>query len=301
MNYSAALSTDAAFDRYEQIRDRLPRAQFCATPQACHTLADVAPHVDAFVLDAFGVLNVGATPIPGAVERIAQLRAMGKRLIVLTNAASDDHGFAVAKFRGLGFDFSADEIITSRDVCVQNIRADLPKGRWGAVCKASDTLDDIDLDIVAWTAEAQPEVDGFLMLSSERIDDALMQALEHALRARMRPLVCANPDLVAPRETGLSCEPGFFTHALADRTGVVPQFFGKPFGNAFQAVMDRLGTVLPERVAMVGDTLHTDVLGGAAAGMKTVLIEEHGLFKGHDVATYMRRCGIYPDFICPTT
>ena len=301
MIYTEVLSTEAAFERYEQIRDRLPQAQFCATPQACRTLADVAPHVDAFVLDAFGVLNVGGTPIPGAVERIAQLRAMGKRLIVLTNAASDDHAFAVAKFKGLGFDFSGDEIVTSRDVCVQNIRTSLPAGRWGAICKQSDTLADIDLDIVAWTAEDQPQVDGFLMLSSERIDDALMQALEQALRDGEHPLICANPDLVAPRETGLSCEPGFFTHALADRTGVVPQFFGKPFGNAFDAVMARLGAPSAERVAMVGDTLHTDVLGGAAAGMKTVLIEDHGLFKGHDVTGYMRACGIRPDFTCPTT
>ena len=112
------------------------------------------------------------------------------------------------------------------------------------------------------------------MLSSERMDDNLMFALERALGANARPLICANPDLVAPRETGLSCEPGFFTHALADRTGVEPQFFGKPFGNAFQAVLDRLGDIPPVRVAMVGDTLHTDVLGGAAAGMKTVLIEK---------------------------
>lgn len=301
MSYAALLSTEAAFDRYEQIRGRLPSAQFNGTPQVCSNLADVAPHVDAFVLDAFGVLNVGGTPIPGAVDRIAQLRAMGKKLIVLTNAASDDHAFAIAKFKGLGFDFSGDEIVTSRDVCVRHIHTNLPAGRWGAVCKESDTLDDIELDIVPWTADDRPEVDGFLMLSSERMNDPLMLALEEALHAKARPLICANPDLVAPREAGLSCEPGFFTHALADRTGIEPQFFGKPFGNAFQAVLDRLGGIAPDRIAMVGDTLHTDVLGGAAAGMKTVLIEDHGLFKGHDVARYMRESGIRPDFICPTT
>ncbi len=301
MSYAAVLSTDAAFDRYEEVRGRLPDAQFPNTSLNCATLAEVALHVDAFVLDAFGVLNVGSTPIPGAVERMAQLRAMGKRLIVLTNAASDDHAFAIEKFKGLGFDFTGEEIITSRDVCVAYIQANVPKGRWGAVCKASDTLEDIDLDIAPWTADHQPDVDGFLMLSSERMDDPTMLALEDALKTKPRPLICANPDLVAPRETGLSCEPGFFTHALADRTGVVPQFFGKPFGNAFQAVMDRLGAHSPDRIAMVGDTLHTDVLGGAAAGMKTVLIEDHGLFKGHDVARYMDACGIRPDFICPTT
>ena len=295
------LSTEAAFERYEQVRDRLPQAQFPDTPQKMDTLAEVAPHVDAFVLDAFGVLNVGSTPIPGAVERIAQLRAMDKKLIVLTNAASDDHAFAIAKFKGLGFDFTGEEIITSRDVCVADIHANLPGGRWGAVCKASDTLEDINLDIVPWTADAQSDVDGFLMLSSERIDDALMFALEEALISRPRPLVCANPDLVAPRETGLSCEPGFFTHALADRTEVAPQFFGKPFGNAYQAVLERLSGISPDRMVMVGDTLHTDVLGGAAAGMKTVLIEDHGLFKGQDVTRYMQTSGIRPDYICPTT
>lgn len=301
MSYSALLSTETAFERYEQVRNRLPTAQFPQTSQHLGTLADVAPHVDAFVLDAFGVLNVGGTPIPGAVARMAQLRDMGKKLIVLTNAASDDHAFAIKKFEGLGFDFTGDEIITSRDVCVQHIHANLPEGRWGAVCKASDTLEDIDLDISAWTADDQPDVDGFLMLSSERMDDDLMRALETALLSKARPLICANPDLVAPRETGLSCEPGFFAHALADRTGIMPQFFGKPFGNAYQAILDRLGAVPADRMAMVGDTLHTDVLGGAAAGMRTVLIEDHGLFKGHSVAKYMHQCGIRPDFICPTT
>ncbi len=105
MSYTALLSTETAFQRYEEIRDRLPDARFPDRPRSMDTLADVASHVDAFVLDAFGVLNVGSTPIPGAVERIAQLRAMGKRLIVLTNAASDDHAFAIEKFKGLGFDF----------------------------------------------------------------------------------------------------------------------------------------------------------------------------------------------------
>ena len=301
MSYSALLSTEAAFERYEQIRDRLPSASFPNKPSRCANLAQVADYVDAFVLDAFGVLNVGGTPIPGAVERIAELRAMGKKLVVLTNAASDDHAFAIQKFSGLGFDFSGEEIVTSRDVCVDHLRKAMPDGRWGAVCKSDDTFEDIDLNICAWTTQHQPEVDGFLFLSSERMDESLMQALETALEARDRPVICANPDLVAPRENGLSCEPGFYIHALTDHLGITPQFFGKPFGNAYQSVMDRLGNIPSDRIAMVGDTLHTDVLGGAAAGMKTVLVEDHGLFKGHDVSHYMNISGIWPDFICPTT
>lgn len=36
---------------------------------------DIAHDVDAFVFDAFGVLNVGETPIPGAAARLDMLRA----------------------------------------------------------------------------------------------------------------------------------------------------------------------------------------------------------------------------------
>ena len=52
---------------------------------------------------------------------------------------------------------------------------------------------------------------------------------------------------------------------------------------------------------MVGDTLHTDVLGGAAIGVKTILITEYGLFAGKDVAGYIKDSGIVPDWISKRT
>jgi ribonucleotide monophosphatase NagD (HAD superfamily) len=108
----------------------------------------------------------------------------------------------------------------------------------------------------------------------------------------------ANPDLVAPRETGLSKEPGYFAHLLTDSLGLAPDFFGKPFGDAYEDALERLPGVSPSRVAMVGDTLHTDILGGKSAGLLTVLVRDHGLFAGKAVADYVTRSGITPDFQC---
>jgi glycerol 3-phosphatase-2 len=48
---------------------------------------------------------------------------------------------------------------------------------------------------------------------------------------------------------------------------------------------------------MVGDTLHTDVLGGAAAGCRSVLVTDHGLFAGRDTGLFISASGITPDFI----
>ncbi len=301
MSYTNTLTTEQAFARYEEVRHRLPEARFAKTATHLPSLSEVADHVDAFILDAFGVLNVGQSPIPGAVERIAELRRRGKRMIVLTNAASDTRDAALNKYRTLGFDFSDDEVVASREVCAARLGQHLPKGVWGAVSTDIDSFADINASVVRWTAAEQPDVDGFLLLSSATLDDATEDALTAALRARARPLVVANPDIVAPREDGLSCEPGFFAHRIADRAGVAPAFYGKPFGHAFEDVLTRLPGIAPSRIAMVGDTLHTDVLGGAAAGLKTVLISDFGLFAGSAVEAYIQRSGIRPDFICPTT
>ncbi len=85
------------------------------------------------------------------------------------------------------------------------------------------------------------------------------------------------------------------------RSACNPAWFGKPFPDAFADVRRRLPGIPADRIAMVGDTLHTDVLGGAAAGMGTVLITAHGLFAGRDVAPYIARSGITPAFVATTT
>ena len=295
MSYTDTLSTEAAFDRYEDLRARFPKAAFPAQTQDCSGLVEIADRFDAFLLDSFGVLNVGDRPIPDAPDCIAALRAAGKRLIVLTNAASYTRADAIQKYRSLGFDFAAEEIVSSRDVAAARLNTIAPGARWGAIAAPEDTFADIDADVVHWTGG---DVDGILLLSSATITPVLFDALHQDLARNPKPVVVANPDLVAPRETGLSKEPGFYAHLLADAMQISPSFFGKPFGGAFEDALARLPGVPRARIAMVGDTLHTDILGGQAAGLSTVLVRDHGLFAGIDVSAYIRRSGIQPTYSC---
>ena len=129
-------------------------------------LADVADRYDAFVLDAFGVLNVGDTPIPGAVARMAELRALGKRLIVLTNAASYPRAAALVKYHRLGFDFTADEVVSSRDVAVARLAAIAPGALWAAASAAGDGFADIPARVIDLidTPDAFDQADGLPVL-----------------------------------------------------------------------------------------------------------------------------------------
>ncbi|MFN5997185.1 MAG: HAD-IIA family hydrolase [Paracoccaceae bacterium] len=293
---------EAAFARYEAVRMRLPAAQYPQRSVVLPSLEEVADHVDGFLLDAFGVLNVGETAIPGAVARMASLRARGKRLVVLTNAASYTRPQLLAKYHRLGFDFTADEVVASRDVAVARLNRIAPGATWAAIAAAGDGFTDIParlLDAVA-DPDALDAADGILFLSTSRWSPDLQERLVTSLSRNPRPLVIANPDIVAPREDGLTLEPGLFGHDLLDAVKTEVHWFGKPFPDAFAEGIARTG--LPAaRLAMVGDTLHTDVLGGAAAGCQTVLVTDHGLFAGRDTAPYILASGITPDFIVRST
>jgi glycerol-1-phosphatase len=285
-----------AFARYRAIAHRLPGASrgFPPFSQPVPDMAAVIDRYDGFILDAYGVLNIGDRAIPGAIERIAQMRSAGKRLVVLTNGASTPRAQALAAYHRRGFDFVEDEVVSSRDLAAAALEG--RTGLWAAISAPDDGFDDLPCDVKLLDDELLACADGFLLLGSQGWNSARQAALVAALHQRPRPVICANPDIVAPREEGFTWEPGHFAHGLP----VPVEFHGKPFAGAFDAALRRLD--LPaNRVAMVGDTLHTDVLGGRAAGCFTVLIADHGFFAGHDPAPFVRSCGIVPDFIARTT
>jgi glycerol 3-phosphatase-2 len=61
------------------VRHRLPTPRPPASSVHATNLDSIADQFDVFLLDAFGVLNIGETAIPGVVERVAGLKARGKQ------------------------------------------------------------------------------------------------------------------------------------------------------------------------------------------------------------------------------
>lgn len=296
------IDTATAFAGYEIARHRLPAAVSPASTRRARHLGDLVDRYDAFLLDGYGVLNRGDQPVPGAVERLAQLRAAGRKIVVLTNGATPTAEAARAKYRALGFALAPEELVASREIASLHLPDILPSGTWAAIAGEGDSFPDLSvpLEDLQENPGLLATADAFLFLSSDRWDWSWQDRLVEALRARPRPVVVANPDLVAPREDWLSVEPGTYAHHLADECGIEPRFFGKPFAEAFTIAMARTG-IPPHRTVMVGDTLHTDVLGGTAAGCDTVLVADHGLFAGLDPEPFIERSGLRPHWIVPTT
>ena len=107
--------TDWAFHAYEAARSRLPHPRFADGFQVADKLSDIADHFDTFLLDGFGVLNVGKTAVPGAIDCVEHLRASGKKVVLVTNSASTSIFGQVKRYAKLGFDFAQKDIVSSRD------------------------------------------------------------------------------------------------------------------------------------------------------------------------------------------
>lgn len=307
-NVAASAFEDApwAFERYEAVRARMPDARYPARTQQAESLSALADAFDVFVLDAYGVLNVGKVPIPGAAARVDELRTAGKQVFVLTNGATFDAEKALSKYDRLGFSFEASDVVASREVASAALTRFPASMCWGVMAPDFSELEKLPVKTRRLTAsplraDGFDAVDGYLLVGSRDWTERHQECAVASLIDNPRPVVVANPDIVAPLEGVLSREPGYFAHDIADRAGIDVEFHGKPFPSVFDsvkaAIRARVGT--GARVAMVGDTLHTDILGGAAAGWGTVLVSGFGLFRGRNVMTYIERSGIVPDFVIP--
>ncbi|MEM7168588.1 MAG: HAD-IIA family hydrolase [Pseudomonadota bacterium] len=288
------ITAEKVFERYEELRPRLPVSSPRQGTKALASLLEISEEIDAFVFDAFGVLNIGNIQIPGANKRLQQLRSKGHLIRILTNAASYEKSGALDKFRRLGIEVETNEIVTSRDAAMKLADSRL----WGVIATPEDGLSDLRGQFIRLSdhAEAFDRTEGFLFLSSADWTMQRQGLLEASLQQKPRRVIIANADLVAPREGRFSLEPGFFGQRISDHIDTEVLYFGKPFPDVYKMVEESLPGIDPNRVAICGDTLHTDILGGLAAGWQSVFVTGDGLFAGRNASVFVEKSGIWPHY-----
>ena len=291
-----------AVQQYDAVRSLLPAASMPEKSVHTENLEVLTDHFDVFLLDAFGVLNVGDAAITGAAQRVQMLKDMGKNVLVLTNGACFPVEKALKKFLGFGVPLELTDIVSSRAALAAAIPPLPDSGFWGVMSAHNSHVETLG---IPWQrlendASVYDAASGFLLLSTLEWTDDQQILLEESITKAPRPVLVGNPDIVAPRGRYLSLEPGYYAHKLGSELKIQAKFFGKPFANIYDLAFNRVPNIDPSRVVMVGDTLHTDILGGAAYGIKTALVTDHGLFSGYDYKKFIEQTQIVPDFIIPT-
>ena len=254
-------------------------------------MEDLLDRYDAFCFDGYGTLyNRGSFVYDGALDWYTMLRAAGKQMRLITNAASDVDSVLAADAGKRGFAFSEAETISSgsllKELCVELRsrsvnRRDIREIYYIGRETGKHVLEGCGIKAVAPAGEP---VEPIVAISSAKDTP---ETYEQAVKILKRPgamLLVLNSDAWAPKipgDDGVTVrEP--VSGALSERlrrdsmcetnggAGCETCDLGKPF----PTIGEKVKRSLPEgsRVLMVGDTLGTDVLGAKVAGFDSALV-----------------------------
>lgn len=316
-NLSIPMTLSSTLAIYESQRSHMPPYQAGASNGAgnvAKSLRDVFDDIDALFLDGYGILNIGQGAVPEADMMLKMAYERGIAVVVLTNGASKPSSVTAEKYPALGLPIKTQQVVSSRDALLDYLE-NMPDGLTSiGVADSFATPFSLDgYDVTALNPDDTApwdKVDAIALMGAVHWDEAWQIRLEAALRAGKK-LYVANPDVAAPQQDSYSREPGFWVAKACynighDHCAPLINWFGKPYAPVFDLALKRLHANNPDkawqhdRIAMVGDSLHTDILGGQAAGLKTILVKNHGLFRDGGADEAMAASGIIPDYIVDT-
>jgi HAD superfamily hydrolase (TIGR01459 family) len=264
-------------------------------------LRDLAAQFDVFILDQFGVLHDGTAPYPGAVEALSELKAAGKRSLLLSNSGKRSAPNE-ARLEKLGFvPGSWDHFLSSGEFAwrsLQNSLRDRPGLRCLLVARDGDRSAVDGLPLVL--TERGEDADIVLLSASEgdRYDLDHYRQLLGPAAARDVECLCTNPDKIMLTAGGPRFGAGRIADLYAEMGGPVT-WIGKPFPDIYAAALAMLGNPDPARVVCVGDSIEHDIAGGGGVGLATALVTTGVLetASAGDRETLYVRHGARPDFL----
>jgi len=223
------------------------------------------------LIDLDGVVYTGQEPIPGGAGFLADCRRRGLQFLLVTNNSTTSPELVAARLHDMGIDVLPAEILTSAQAAAAYVRARAESGaRVFIVGEAGlrQAAEDEGLALV----DAGSTVDWVIAGLDRRFDYAQLTRATRAILAGAR-FVATNADALLPVEGGQVVPgAGSIVAAIQTATGVAPSVVGKPEPGLFEHGLRRLGGLLPAQVAMIGDRLDTDVVGGRRAGLHTILV-----------------------------
>ena len=302
---SSDLSLDAALTIYEALRPIMP-APASGAQRTADRLTDIVPHFEALILDGFGVINVGADPVEGIHDFLAIAADHDVTIMVLTNGATLETDMTAQKYANWNLPIPKAHVVSSRNAFIRDFLEPGGFGQVGILSKHArpplfeGMLSLADYDV--GDADFWERADHFAFLSAVDWQEEDQAQLEAALQKRPRPVHIANPDVTSPQTAFYAAEPGYWAARLMQTCDVPVHWYGKPHQPAYNLAFDALKTVtgrdIPrDSIGMVGDSLHTDILGGGAAGMQSILLTRYGLFREGGAAQAIEASGIHPDWI----
>ena len=223
--------------------------------------------IELFLLDMDGTLYLGDEPLPGAPDAVMRIRLAHKKVCFLTNNSSKSRTDYVEKLNRLGFEAAIDEVYTSGLACIEYLKKRYVN-RSVYLLGTEALREEFLLNGIKLT-DGKPDivVIGYdTGLTYARLSRACVYIRDGA------KYLATHSDLNCPAPGGYVPDTGSFIELIKASTGRTPDIIcGKPFNVMASAIRAKYGAV-PEKTAMVGDRLTTDLRFAKNNGYYSVLV-----------------------------
>jgi len=267
----------------------------------------IFPKYKAIFLDSYGVLVNHRGMIPGVSTIIQEIRNQHIPLRVLTNSAARTAEKQADKYQRRGLEsIQPSDIITSGMMAKMFLSNKIKSGTVAYLGTTQAAAYIIESNLTALpvgqvTDENIQEISAMVFLDDEGFDwNFDINATVNLLRKRNIPTIVANSDKIYPvAKNDVSIATGGIAQLVESILGREFIHFGKPDSQMFMYAFEQLPPSLAlhrKDILMVGDTLHTDILGGNKFGVDTLLVLS-GNTRKEEYKTRIRATGVIPDFV----
>jgi HAD superfamily hydrolase (TIGR01450 family) len=261
--------------------------------------------------DSFGVIKNYKGLVPGMRNTFDYLEAQGKDYYIVTNDASRSPQQLAGSFVKMGLDMVTPEKIISSGMLAKEYLSLKVHDGTVAYLGTNDSAHYIEsaglhtIPVKAIDETNIHQINGLVFLDDEGFNWYRdLNKVVNLLRKRNIPAIVANTDFAYPlSSTDVAIAVGGLANMIEHIVGKKFIHFGKPDSQMFMFAYDLVRNANPaitkKDIVMVGDTLHTDILGGNKFGLDTVLVYT-GNTLPEDAATSITATGIVPTYICET-
>lgn len=231
------------------------------------TIEELLKKTDIFLLDMDGTIYFEETPIGTMKETLSLLRKAGKRLVYCTNNSSRTPEGYEEKLKRIGLWEDSDMVYTSAVATAEYLMS-----RHAGKSVYAVAMEEVKADFAARgvrLVEDSPDI-CVLAYDTAITFEKIKKLNEFLVRGSF--YVATHPDTVCPALPVSAPDVGSFIRLLECSSGRIPDIIcGKPYEVMGQALSELLN-VPKERIAMVGDRLHTDIRFANNNGFAAVLV-----------------------------
>jgi len=232
---------------------------------------------DGFAIDLDGVVWLSHQPIPGSIEALRALGSGETPVVFITNDPRSTRAEHAARLTDLGAPTTTGQVLTSGAATARVVAAEHPGAAVLSIGTDSLAREIADCGLrPVTTAEADadgaPELEAVIVGGGAGFDYETLRISANAARGGAA-LWATNIDATYPSSRGLTPGTGAIVAAIEYASGVEATNVGKPEPLMFEQALEILGLDdRPGTALMAGDTLGSDIDGGARAGMATAFI-----------------------------